>query len=263
LSGARKELQQTVRDLCLWLPEAEEFMSHGSPNFRVCGKTYATYVVNHHGDGRVALWLPAPAGAQEHHVQASPAEFFVPPYVGVRGWLGVRLDRGLAWKRVAELVREAYLHVAPRRLLASVGRVPAIAAPRKIPTACEVDPFQSRRGKAVLAVLRRVCLELPETSEGSQFGHPVWKVGTRPFAIARCEGAALTACFWVGATQQSLLTTDPRLCIPPYFGHRGWVALDVSAHCDGSEITSFALQSYRHFALKRMLRALEPERQPR
>jgi hypothetical protein len=262
LSGAGKDLQQTVRDLCLWLPEAEEFLSHGSPNFRVCGKTFATYVVNHHGDGRVAFWLPAPAGAQEHHLQSSPGHFFVPPYVGVRGWLGVRLDRGLAWNRAAELVREAYLHVAPRRLRGSVGAIPAIAAPRKMPTSRDIDPFQSRRGKAVLAVLRRVCLELPETSEGSQFGHPVWKAGTRAFVIARYQGSAMSACFWVGAAQQSLLTTDPRFSIPPYFGHRGWIALDVSTHCDRAEMASLALQSYRHFALKRMLRTLEPERQP-
>jgi predicted DNA-binding protein (MmcQ/YjbR family) len=235
-------------------------VSHGSPNFRVRGKTFATYVVNHHGDGRIALWLPAPAGAQEHHVQASPAYFFVPPYVGVRGWMGIRLDRGLAWKRVAELVREAYLHVAPRRLHASVGAAPAIAPPRKIPALRDIDPFQSRRGKAVLSLLCAVCLELPETSEGSQFGHPVWKAGTRPFAIARSEGAALSACFWVGAARQGLLTADPRFRIPPYFGHRGWIALDVSGHCERSEIASLALESYRHFALRRMLKMLGPER---
>jgi len=258
-----QDLKQTVCDVCLWLPEAEEVMSHGSPSFRVCGKTFAMYVVNHHGDGRVALWLPAPSGAQEHHVQASAAQFFVPPYVGVRGWVGVRLDRGLAWKRVAELVREAYLHVAPRRLRLGVGAAPAIAAPRKMPTPRDVDPFQSRRGKAVLAILRRVCLALPETGEGSQFGHPVWKVGTRSFAIARYDSAMLSACFWVGAAEQSLLTTDPRFRIPPYIGHRGWIALDVSEHCDRSEIASLALQSYRHFALKRMLKALEPGRAAR
>jgi hypothetical protein len=51
------DIHQAVRDVCLWLPEAEEFLSHGSPNFRVRGKTFASYVVNHHGDGRVALWL--------------------------------------------------------------------------------------------------------------------------------------------------------------------------------------------------------------
>jgi len=259
-SAATKALDQAVRDVCLWLPEAEEFVSHGSPNFRVCGKTFASYVVNHHGDGRVALWLPAPAGAQEHHLHASSAHFFVPPYVGVRGWLGVRLDRGLAWRRVAELVRAAYLHVAPRRLKADVGAVPSIAAPRKLPTARDIDPFQSRRGKAVLALLRGVCLKLPATSEGSQFGHPVWKVGARSFAIARYDGAILTACFWSGVAEQSLLTADPRFRIPPYIGHRGWIALDVSEHCDRSEIAALALQSYRHFALKRMLQALEPAR---
>jgi predicted DNA-binding protein (MmcQ/YjbR family) len=125
-----------------------------------------------------------------------------------------------------------------------------------MPAARDIDPFQSRRGKAVLTVLRGVCLALPETSEGSQFGHPVWKVGVRSFVIARHEGTTLTACFWAGASEQSLLTADPRFGIPPYFGHRGWIALDVSEHCDRSEIAALALQSYRHFALKRMLKVL-------
>jgi hypothetical protein len=60
-----RDLHQAVRDACLWLPEAEEFVSHGSPNFRVRGKTFATYALNHHGDGRVALW-PRVAGGQEN-----------------------------------------------------------------------------------------------------------------------------------------------------------------------------------------------------
>jgi hypothetical protein len=108
-----KELFDTVREICLWLPQSEEFLSHGSPNFRVRGKGFACYVVNHHGDGRVALWIAAPAGAQEAHVRSKPKHFFVPPYVGVRGWLGVNLNTGLSFKTVAELVREAYLKVAP------------------------------------------------------------------------------------------------------------------------------------------------------
>jgi hypothetical protein len=77
-----RDISQAVRDVCLWLPEAEEKVSHGSPNFRVRGKTFATYVVNHHGDGRVALWLNTPAGAQELHVEAEPRQFFIPPYMG-------------------------------------------------------------------------------------------------------------------------------------------------------------------------------------
>src|ERR1700679_1338890 len=109
---------------CLWLPEAEEFVSHGSPNFRVRSKTFATYAVNHHGDGRVALWLNAPPGSQEVHVGAEPEHFFVPPYVGPRGWLGVILDRGIAWKRVAALVREAYEKAAPEELRGRIGNTP-------------------------------------------------------------------------------------------------------------------------------------------
>ncbi|HKE95898.1 MAG TPA: MmcQ/YjbR family DNA-binding protein, partial [Povalibacter sp.] len=89
-----KDINGAVREVCLWLPEAEEFMSHGSPNFRVRGKTFAAYCVNHHGDGRVALWLNAPEGAQALYTREEPKHFFVPPYVGPRGWLGVNLDKG-------------------------------------------------------------------------------------------------------------------------------------------------------------------------
>jgi hypothetical protein len=79
-----RDVHQAVREACLWLPEAEQFLSHGSPNFRVRGKTFASYVINHHGDGRIALWLNAPPGAQEQHVHREPRHFFVPPYVGPR-----------------------------------------------------------------------------------------------------------------------------------------------------------------------------------
>jgi predicted DNA-binding protein (MmcQ/YjbR family) len=245
-----------VREACLWLPEAEEFVSHGSPNFRVRGKTFATYVLNHHGDQRVALWLPAPAGAQDHHVRADPKNFYVPAYVGVRGWVGVRLDRGLSWKRVTALVREAYEHVAPAKLTVQIGAPPNIKAPRKKLAASDIDPFKSARAQALLKRIRKLCLALPETSEGAQFGHPVWKAGSCTFVIARFENGRLTLCFWVGAERQGLLTADERFSIPPYFGHRGWIALDVSKHEDPKELQALALDSYRHFALKRMLNQL-------
>ena len=97
MAKAAKDINQAVREVCLSFPEAEEYLSHGSPNFRVRkGRTFATYVLNHHGDGRVALWLNAPEGAQEHYVRGEPRHFFVPPYVGPRGWLGVHLDKGSA-----------------------------------------------------------------------------------------------------------------------------------------------------------------------
>ena len=61
-----RTIEAVVRELCLAFPDAEEFVSHGSPNYRATkGKTFATYLVNHHGDGRIALWLPMPPGAQD------------------------------------------------------------------------------------------------------------------------------------------------------------------------------------------------------
>jgi hypothetical protein len=248
-----RDLDQAVREVCLWLPEAEEFLSHGSPNFRVRGKTFATYAVNHHGDGRVALWLNALPGSQELHVRAEPAHFFVPPYVGPRGWLGVIVDGGVAWKRVAALVREAYEKAAPAELRARIGNTPALKAPGKTLSASQIDPMKSPRALAVLKPLRKICLALPEAREERQFGHPVWKAGKKSFALARHEGQRLTLCFWVGVDQQGLLTADARYQIPPYIGHNGWIALDASRGCDWEEVTALTLQSYRHFALKRML----------
>src|SRR5581483_496059 len=103
------ELAICVRRLCLAFPEAEEFVSHGMPNYRVRGgRVFATYAVNHHGDGRIALWLNTPEGMQDAYVRAESKHFFVPQYVGPRGWLGVRLDTGLAWKRIVQVVRAAY-----------------------------------------------------------------------------------------------------------------------------------------------------------
>jgi hypothetical protein len=251
------DVHQAARDVCLWLPEAEEFMSHGSPNFRVRGKTFATYVVNHHGDGRVALWLNAAAGAQELYLEADPKRFFVPPYVGSRGWLGVSLDKGLPWKRVVGLVREAYEKIAPSALCARIGKEPTIRAP-VIPSPSQVNPMNSPRGKALLKTMRGICLQLPEVREVLQFGYPVWQAGKKTFAWARCVERRLVLYFWVGVEAQGLLTADPRYHIPAYMGHNGWIALDVNEHCDAKEVAALALQSYRHFALKRMLQQLPP-----
>lgn len=253
-----RDIHQAVRDVCLWLPEAEEFVSHGSPNFKVRGKTFATYVVNHHGDGRVALWLNAAPGSQEHHVALEPKHFFVPPYVGPRGWLGVVLDRGIAWKRVGTLVREAYEKVAAPELRTRIGKMPAITAPAKPLTAGEMDPLKSPRAVAVLNKFRALCLALPETSEALQFGHPVWQAGKKTFAMARYTDQRVTLGFWVGVGNQGLLVSDPRYKIPPYIGHNGWISLDVGSRCDWREITGLTMNSYRHFALQRMLRQLPP-----
>ncbi len=109
-----------LRRLCLALPAASERLSHGEPTWFVEGKRTFVMFADHHHDERVALWCAAPDGAQEALVAAAPGRFFVPPYVGHRGWLGVWLDVPVDWQEVAELVADAYRTVAPRRLLAEV-----------------------------------------------------------------------------------------------------------------------------------------------
>jgi hypothetical protein len=73
------------------------------------------------GDGRLSVWVKAPAGAQEVLVAADPGRFFVPPYVGRRGWIGVRLDDGPDWDELAALVRQSWRMTAPKRLAAAFG----------------------------------------------------------------------------------------------------------------------------------------------
>jgi hypothetical protein len=106
-----------VRAVALALPEATERLSHGAPTFFV-GKAFVTYHDDHHGDGRLALWCAAPAGLQAGLVAGEPEHYFVPPYLGYRGWVGVRLDRGLEWDTIAGAIEDAYLEVAPARLAA-------------------------------------------------------------------------------------------------------------------------------------------------
>ena len=76
-------------------------------------------LTDHHGDGRFAIWCAAPAGLQQALVEADPELYFVPPYVGHRGWLGVRLDRALDWDELAGIVEDAYAEVAPAQLVAA------------------------------------------------------------------------------------------------------------------------------------------------
>lgn len=111
------ETLRRVRGICLALPEAFEQEAWGHPTFRVKDKLFAMFHDDHHGDGRVALWLNAPLGVQEHLVVLDPERFFVPPYVGPRGWIGVRLDR-VEDAEVEDHVVQSYCMVAPKRLIA-------------------------------------------------------------------------------------------------------------------------------------------------
>ncbi len=109
---------EELRRLCLALPEVTERLSHGEPTWFVRGKKTFVMLADHHHDDRLAFWCAAPDGAQAILVAAAPERFFVPPYVGHRGWLGVYLDVPVEWEEIAGLVLEAYREVAPASLLA-------------------------------------------------------------------------------------------------------------------------------------------------
>ncbi len=115
------EAHAELRRICAELPEVTERLSHGAPTFFVRDKkTVVTLHDDHHGSHGTAIWCPAPPGVQEQLVEAEPERFFRPPYVGHMGWIGVHLDIDPDWDEVAEMVREAYRHVAPKKLAAEL-----------------------------------------------------------------------------------------------------------------------------------------------
>jgi len=110
---------QRLREICLAMPEVSERLSPGEPTWFVRAKTtVATLDDRHHGADHLAFWCPAPAGVQEEMIDQEPARFFSPPYVGVRGWIGVRIDNNPDWEEIARIVEDAYRMVAPRKLIA-------------------------------------------------------------------------------------------------------------------------------------------------
>ena len=109
-----------VRKLCLALPEAHEVEAWGEPTFRVKNKMFATIADagNHHGDGRMAVWCKAGPGNQQLMVKAHPERFFVPPYLGPSGWVGIYLDGDVDWSEVAYLLEDSWRLVAPKKVAA-------------------------------------------------------------------------------------------------------------------------------------------------
>jgi len=107
-----EEHLQRVRRICATLPETSEKISHGEPTFFTKKKVYAMFANNHHNDGHIAVWIAAPPGLQAMLVKTEPEKFFRPPYVGVKGWIGIELgaisDEELslhlveAWRLIAE-----------------------------------------------------------------------------------------------------------------------------------------------------------------
>ncbi len=114
---------RSLRRICLELPGVTERLSHGEPTWFVNEKTtLVTLDDHHHGADHLGFWCAAGPGAQEHLIRNDPEHFFRPPYVGVRGWIGVRIDQDPDWDEIATIVEDAYRLVAPKRLIALLER---------------------------------------------------------------------------------------------------------------------------------------------
>ncbi len=114
-SDINEEHLRRVRRICAAMPETSEKLSHGEPTFFVRKKVFAMFADNHHNDGHVAVWIPAAPGLQAILIKASPQTFFKPPYVGVRGWVGIELD-SIGEEDLASHIFDAWRLVAPKKL---------------------------------------------------------------------------------------------------------------------------------------------------
>ena len=108
-----------VTEICLALPSAESAKTHGDhETYRVRGKVFAYFLDDHHGDGIVAVCVKSELGENVDRVRIDPERFYLPAYIGPRGWFGIRLDRGRTpWREVAQLVERSYRLTAPKALL--------------------------------------------------------------------------------------------------------------------------------------------------
>jgi hypothetical protein len=113
-----RERQKKLSAICLALPEAVREDQGPHASFRVGKKVFVYYLNDHHGDGIVGFCCKALPGDNERLIASNPRKFYMPAYVGPRGWVGLRLDRPTVdWGEVTELVRLSYLQTAPKKLV--------------------------------------------------------------------------------------------------------------------------------------------------
>jgi hypothetical protein len=116
------DVEERIREICTALPGATERVSHGAPAFFAGKQFLMLWPDGHHDHGFAHLWCAAPPGAQDELVRSEPDRFFRPPYVGGRGWLGVRLDGNNDWDELTAICEEAFRTVAPKKLIAELER---------------------------------------------------------------------------------------------------------------------------------------------
>jgi hypothetical protein len=236
-----------VRQICLGFPAAEEKLSHGAPSFHVRGKMFLNFVDDHHGDGNVAVWCKSTLDEQRRLVASDPGRFYVPPYVGVKGWLGVRVDEAHAdWIELAILVEEGWRSVAPPKVLRGEG----LAPPKPIPPPSPRVTTDAKLAREARARLREVCLALPDAEEELEGRHSTFRGKKKPFAYffdnhhgSGVFGVCVKCDKRKGA---ALVKAEPkRFFMPEYLGARGWVGVRLDAkRVDWKDVTKRVEASY-------------------
>lgn len=214
-----------LRAICFDFAGTEEKLSHGAPFFHVRGKGFVSFAGNHHGDGRTAAWCKATLDAQRRLTASNPDVYFVPPYVGVKGWIGVRLDHpSTDFEALAILVEEAWRSVAPKSLLNALPDAPP--EPAVYPT---TDPAVVR---AALERLTAICEALPDTVIERATGQVTFRVAKRPYAYLldnQHRDGIVAVCVRSDEAAALISASPKRFYRPPYIGARGWVAMRVDA----------------------------------
>ena len=236
-----------VRVIALGFPAAEEKLSHGAPSFHVRGKMFLTFVDDHHGDGRVAVWCKSTPEEQRRLVAENPVRFYVPPYVGVKGWLGVRVDGANAdWIELAILVEEGWRSVAPPRVL----RGEDLPPPKPIPPASPRVTTDVKVARDALDRLEAICLALPEAEAEREARHATFRVKKKVFVyfLDNHHGDGIVAACVKGdkRANATLVRDDPkRFFMPAYIGARGWVGVRLDTkRVDWKDVAKRVQASY-------------------
>ncbi|MGA3121006.1 MAG: MmcQ/YjbR family DNA-binding protein [Polyangiaceae bacterium] len=247
---------ERVREVALRFPAAEEKLSHGAPSFHVRGKMFLTFVDDHHGDGRIAVWCKATLDDQRRLVAGNPARFFVPPYVGVKGWVGVKVDEAAAdWIELAILVEDAWRSVAPPRVVRGEpvsSASPCGAAPARIQTDAKVAQRAFKR-------LSAICLALPEAVCEREGRHATFRVRGKVFAyfLDNHHGdGAIAACLKGDKRENARLVAQDlkHFYSPAYVGARGYLGVRLDAgDVDWKAIVMRVRAGYRSVAPKRLM----------
>lgn len=245
---------ERVRQVGLGFPGAEEKLSHGAPWFHVRGKMFLAFVDSHHGDGRLGVWCKASLQEQRALVASSAERFFVPPYVGVKGWVGVRLDHPETdWVELAILVENGWSSVVPPSVLRAA---PAASKPRPPPPVRLTTDAKTARD--ALERFSAICLALPEATREREASHATYRVNKKVFAyfLDNHHGDGVIAgCVRVEKGENDrLVKSDPkRYAMPQYIGARGWVGVRLDhARVDWKGLTERVGVSYRAVAPKRL-----------